>query len=109
MNPSQAVSWVLSVTLGLRLSQRKTLAALVAAALHVERASLPEIGRRLLGAKIKHGTKRVWRFTSNSRVEVSDAMQGVVRRLLKSKKSKPVLVALDWTQAPPSTRWPRRW
>lgn len=98
MNRMQAVSWVLTVTLGLRLSQRKTLADMVGAALHVERVSLPEIGRRLLLAKAKHGTKRVWRFTTNPRVEIADAMEGVVRQLLKRRKKKPVLVALDWTE-----------
>lgn len=98
MNRMHAISWVLTVTLGLRLSQRKTLAELVGAALTVERVSLPEIGRRLLSTTAKHGTKRVWRFTKNQRVEVSDAMEGVVRRLLKSRKKKPVLVALDWTE-----------
>lgn len=46
----------------------------------------------------KHRVKRVWRFTSNARVEVSAAMRGVIARLLKRHKKKPLLVALDWTE-----------
>jgi hypothetical protein len=71
---------------------------LVAAAMLATRAGLAEIGRRLLGVSAKHGIKRVWRFTANHRIEVSDAMQGVVRRLLKRKRRKPLVVGLDWVE-----------
>ncbi len=64
------------------------------------RVSLAEIGRRLTGTSAKHGIKRCWRFTANPRVEISDAMGGVIRRLLKPKRwrKKPLIVALDWTE-----------
>ena len=99
MNRMEAISWVLTVCGGLRLSQAKTLSELVAAAMRVGRISLAEIGRGLLGGvAAKHRIKRVWRFTSNSRVEISNAMQGVIARLVKRHKNKPLLVALDWTE-----------
>ena len=95
MRRAEAAAWVVSVcAVSLRLSQAKTLAALVAAAVRVERASLANIGRRMLGAA-KHQIKRRWRFCANGRVEPADAMRGVVGRLVRRRK-KPLLVALDW-------------
>ena len=62
MRRAEAAAWVVSVcAVSLRLSQAKTLAALVAAAMRVERVSLANIGRRMLGAA-KHQIKRCWRF-----------------------------------------------
>jgi hypothetical protein len=70
------------------------LAALAAAAMRVQRVSLANIGRRMVGTA-KHQIKRCWRFCANERVETADAMRGVVARLLKKRK-KPLLVAVDW-------------
>ena len=95
MHRKDAIAWVVSVCAGsLRLSQAKTLAALVAATLHVQRISLANIGRALEGTT-KHQIKRCWRFCVNPRIETADAMQGIVARLLKKRKKK-LLVALDW-------------
>ena len=95
MRRTDAAAWVVSVcAVSLRLSQAKTLAALVAAAMRVERASLANLGRRMLGSA-KHQIKRCWRFCANDRVEPADAMRGVVARLAR-KRTKPLLVALDW-------------
>ena len=95
MRRTDATAWVVAVCLvSLRLSQAKTLAALAAAAMRVERASLANLGRRMLGAA-KHQIKRAWRFCANDRVEPTDAMRGVVARLLR-KRRKRLLVALDW-------------
>jgi hypothetical protein len=97
MRRLQAITWIMTVCTDLRLSQTKTLAQLVAATLGVGRLSLAAIGRQLTGTtSAKHKIKRVWRFTSNRRVIVSDAMRGVIARLCKRRK-KPLLVALDWT------------
>lgn len=95
MDRTDAIAWVISVCASsLRLSQAKTLASLVASALRVERASLANIGRGMLG-KAKHQIKRCWRFCNNSRVETADAMRGVVKKVLRKRK-KPLLVAVDW-------------
>jgi Transposase DDE domain len=104
MKAMEAAGWVLSLCLNLRLSQTKTLADLVAAALDVGRVSLSELGRLLAeeaNGTAKHSIKRVWRFTSNDRVAVSDAMQGPLRWLLHARrawKNRPLLVSLDWTE-----------
>jgi len=95
MHRTEAIAWVVSVcSCSLRLSQAKTLAALVASAMRVERVSLANVGRRMLG-NAKHQIKRCWRFCNNERVEPADAMRGVVAKLVKKRK-KPLLVALDW-------------
>ena len=50
MRRTEATAWVVSVcALSLRLSQAKTLAALVAAAMRVQRVSLANIGRMMSG------------------------------------------------------------
>lgn len=96
MSPTAVVGWVLTVTPALRLSQRKTLADLVEAATRVGRGTLSALGRCLRGTAAKHAIKRVWRFCDNDRVHPTDAMAGVLRRLLR-KRRKVLLVALDWT------------
>jgi hypothetical protein len=95
MRRAEATAWVVSVcAVALRLSQAKTLGALVAAALRVERASLANVGRCMLGTA-KHQIKRCWRFCANDRVEPADAMRGVVGRLVRKRKA-PLVVAVDW-------------
>jgi len=102
-----AVSWLITLCSGLRLSQATTLAGLAAAAMHVGRVSLAAIGRKLTGpAACKHRIKRTWRFCANQRVTVSDAMRGLVHHLLKRRRArpgkyrrkvKPLVIAFDWT------------
>ncbi len=95
MRRMDATAWVVSVcAVSLRLSQAKTLAALVNAAMSVQRVSLANIGRAMVGST-KHQIKRCWRFIVNYRVESSDAMRGILKRLLKKRK-KVLLIALDW-------------
>lgn len=99
MKRHDVIAWVLSVTTFLRLSQSKTLSVLVAAALSTARISLAELGRHLTGpAAAKHRIKRAWRFTTNERIEVATAMRGVVRRLLKRRRKRPLVVGFDWTE-----------
>lgn len=95
MHRKEAIAWVVSVcSVSLRLSQAKTLAILVAAAMRVQRASLANIGRMMEGC-VKHQIKRCWRFCANDRIETADAMRPIVARLLKKRKKK-LLIALDW-------------
>ena len=97
MDRTEAIAWVVSVCAGcLRLSQAKTLSILVAAAMRVERVSLGNIGRQMLG-RAKHQVKRCWRFVANERVEPSCAMGGVVAALVRKRRRKPLLVSFDWT------------
>ncbi len=95
MNRTDTISWVVSVcAVYLRLSQAKTLGALVASAMRCQRVSLANLGRNLLGTT-KHQIKRAWRFCSNERIESSDGMRGIIAKLLKKRKKK-LLIAVDW-------------
>jgi hypothetical protein len=91
------VAWVVCVTSNLLPSQSRTRAALVAAAVRLERVNLALLGRKMAGAvTAKAAIKRAWRFTYNRRVEVSDAMAGVIQRVARKRK-KPLLISFDWT------------
>ena len=95
MRRTQATAWVVMLcAVSLRLSQAKTLAALVAAAMRVQRISLANIGRAMTGSA-KHQIKRCWRFIANDRIETADALRGIIAKLVKKRK-KPLIVALDW-------------
>jgi hypothetical protein len=95
MRRHDAAAWVVKCcAASLRLSQAKTLAALVAGALSIQRVSLSAIGRQMAG-RAKHQIKRCWRFTTNPRVETADAMRGIVQQLLR-QAPKALVVAIDW-------------
>jgi hypothetical protein len=97
MRRTDAAAWVISVcAVSLRLSQAKTLGSLVAASLSVQRVSLANIGRAILGTA-KHQIKRCWRFCANERIEAADAMRGVVKKVLCRRRNKPLVVSFDWT------------
>lgn len=89
MERMEAIQWMLSVKIRLRLSQSKKLGEL-AAALRAERVCPAIIGLALaLTTTAKHAIKRVWRFfPSNPRIEVADAMRGVIERLFRDAKSR---------------------
>jgi len=78
MDRREATDWVLRTCRRyLRLSQAKTLSECVPAAMGAGRASLAAIGRRMTGPKLAKGRiKRVWRFVSNHRILVAEAMGG---------------------------------
>jgi hypothetical protein len=92
------LEWVARVTSNLRPSQSRTLAVLVAATIRTERPNLATVGRQLAGpTTAKSAIKRAWRFTDNRRVEVADAMAGVIARLVRKRK-KRLIVSFDWTE-----------
>jgi hypothetical protein len=96
MSPDSVIGWVLTIAARLRLSQAKTLADLVEAAVRVSRGTLSAIGRCLRTTAAKHAIKRVWRFCDNDHVHAADVMPRVIKRLTRKRK-RPLLVALDWT------------
>lgn len=98
MSNQSILSWVAVVTSNLLPSQSRTLAVLVAAATRLERINLALLGRRMAGPTSAKGSiKRAWRFTCNRRIEVADAMAGVIDRIARRRRKKPLIVSLDWT------------
>ncbi len=76
MNRLHLRAWVVSVCVhAIRRSRAKTLGALVAGAMGVERVSLASPGRHLLGpVAVKHGIKRAYRFIKDfTRLVARDA------------------------------------
>jgi hypothetical protein len=104
MNAMEAILWITSKCVGMRKSQTKTLADLVAVAVRIGRVSLAELGRLLAAERdmaAKHAIKRAWRFTSNPGVHIAEAMQGPLGWLFRSRrrwKNRPLVVSFDWTQ-----------
>ncbi len=98
----QAVLWIASVCMGLRKSQIKTLGDWVSVALQIGRVSLSELGRWLAEERqgpAQYAIQRVWRFTSNDRLHIGDALQGPLRGLFRSRrhgKSRPWGGELRW-------------
>jgi hypothetical protein len=95
MCPTAVAGCILTATTALRLSQRKPPADLVGSAVRVGRGTLSALGRGLRGVVAKHAIKRAWRVRDNDAVHPTDAMAGVIRRLLRHRE-KVLLVALDW-------------
>jgi hypothetical protein len=72
VSPQSIVAWVVAVTSDLLPSQSAALAALVAAAVRLERVNLAAVGRAMAGeVAAKHTIKRAWRFACNRRVGVA--------------------------------------
>ncbi len=98
MSTQSILGWVACVTANPLPSQSRTLAVLVAAAIRTERPNRATLGRRLAGPTTAEAAlKRAWRFTDNARVEVADAMAGVIARLVRERK-KRLIVSFDWTE-----------
>ena len=82
----------------LRLSQRKTLAALVWALMRKPLLGIAAIGRRLATAKTakaKHAIKRVDRFVGNARIDLEVACGDLIETVIGSARQ--VYLTLDWT------------
>lgn len=82
----------------LRLSQRKTLAALVWAVTAQPRLGVAIIGRSLTmagGTTAKHNIKRVDRFLGNPRIDLPTAQGDLIATLTEAASE--VLLTLDWT------------
>ena len=83
----------------LRLSQRKTLAALVWAVLYEPLLGIAKIGRHLAMANTttaKHAIQRVDRFVGNLRINMEVAQGDLIRRVVGTATR--VFLTLDWTE-----------
>ncbi len=83
----------------LRLSQRKTLAALVWAVLYEPLLGIAKIGRHLAMAKTttaKHAIKRVDRFVGNLRINMEVAQGDLIHQVVGTATR--VFLTLDWTE-----------
>ena len=83
----------------LRLSQRKTLAALVWALLYEPLLGIAKMGHHLAMAKqttAKHCIKRVDRFLGNLRIDIEVAQGDLIRTVVGTASR--IFLTLDWTE-----------
>ena len=91
----QAIFAIVRLCVGLRLSQRKTLAEIAYGAARTKRISLAEIGRKMRRTtSVKHRIKRVDRFLGNMDVAIPEGARGIA--LFVAKRTKKLTVAVDW-------------
>lgn len=92
------VAWVIGLCKGLRLSQAKTLAALVFGAMRCRRVSLADLAEGMESqTTVKHRIKRAWRFMRNPGVEVSEGMRALTYLAAKHSGGR-LVVAVDWVE-----------
>ncbi len=91
MNLREVMDWIVAAAPGCPAAQssRNAGSVLVAAALEVERVCLPAIACAAFGQTLlEHKIKRLRRFIDNCRIQASDAMQWVIRKLFKQRKKR---------------------
>ena len=91
-------AWVVGLCGCLRLSQAKTLAAVVGGAMRCRRVSLADIAEEMEDkTTVKHRIKRIWRFLSNPRVDVVEGLRTLVKLAAKHSGGR-LVVAVDWVE-----------
>lgn len=99
-DPDPILAWLTDHVKAMRKSRRRTLAAVVAAAMQMRGVGVLALGRAMAGAVgAKHCIKRVWRFLRNESLECEEVSRALLGALLPSKG--PVVVLVDWTDLAP--------
>jgi hypothetical protein len=91
---------------GMHLKRLQALIACVAAALHVQRITISELGRALASpAQPKHSIKRVDRLAANRHLQRErSSIYGAIARWLLSGNVRPIIV-IDWSDLSADRRW----
>lgn len=98
-SPADILAWVDKNVKGVRKSRRKTLAAIVPAAMQLCGLGVLALGRAMLnGTSAKHNIKRVNRFLGNAALECEVIAEGIFCALAPAQG--PVVVLADWTDMP---------
>jgi hypothetical protein len=99
-SPDMILAWINQFVQPMRLSRRKTLADIVAAAMHMRGSGVLALGRALQSNTTpKHSIKRVWRFFRNKGIEVSAIRAALISTL--APQLGPIVVLVDWTDLGP--------
>lgn len=99
-DPAPILDWLTVRVKAMRRSRRKTLAAIVAAAMRMRGIGVLSLGRAMAGAVgAKHCIKRVWRFLRNGDLEIEALSEALLAALVP--KSGPIVVLVDWTDLNP--------
>lgn len=96
LSPAKILSWLDENVKGMRLSRRKTLAAIVPAAMDLCGVGVLSLGRSMATeTTAKHNIKRVERFLGNARVESSALAHALFNAF--APVHEPAVVLVDWT------------
>lgn len=99
-DPSKILAWLVANVEGMRLSRRKTLAAIVSAALLMKGVGVLALGRAMSGEiAVKYCIKRVWRFLRNENLE-TEVLFAALFRFLRPPTGR-TLILVDWTDLHP--------
>ncbi len=99
-NSEQILTWLERNVQPMRQSRRKTLAAIVAAALLMKGVGVLALGRAMAGKVVaKHCIKRVWRFFRNPSLECEAISRALLVTLAPHQG--PIVVLCDWTDLGP--------
>jgi len=99
-DPEPILAWLTEHVKVMRKSRRRTLAAVVAAAMQMKGVGVLALGRAMAGeVGAKHCIKRVWRFLRNDGVECEEVSRALMDALAPSRG--PVVVLVDWTDLAP--------
>lgn len=99
-DPAQILTWLETNVQLMRHSRRKTLAAIVGAALLMKGVGVLALGRAMAGqVAAKHCIKRVWRFLRNDDLEV-EALNAALFHYLRPPTGRTIIL-VDWTDLDP--------
>jgi hypothetical protein len=99
-DPARILSWLVANVQQMRQSRRKTLAAIVSAALLMRGVGVLALGRAMSGeVAAKHCIKRVWRFFRNQGLEV-EALSAALFQYLRPPTGRTIIL-VDWTDIDP--------
>jgi hypothetical protein len=99
-DPDQILAWLMVNVQSMRQSRRKTLAAIVGAALLMKGVGVLALGRAMAGSvAAKHCIKRVWRFLRNDDLEV-EALHAALFHYLRPPTGRTIIL-VDWTDIDP--------
>lgn len=98
--PERILAWLEGHVKSMRRSRRKTLAAVVAAAMRMKGVGVLALGRAMAGVVgAKHCIKRVWRFLRNDGLETEEVSRALLEALCPARGH--VVVLVDWTDLDP--------
>lgn len=100
ISPRKIMTWIDDKVKSMRKSRKKTLCALVRAAMRRCGTGVLALGRAMVSlTTAKHNIKRVWRFLRNKSVEVDEVHRAIFSSTCPLRG--PIVVLADWTDLHP--------
>lgn len=99
-SPTQILDWIEANVQPMRKSRKKTLSAIVSAAIEMRGSGVLSLGRAMRNATTaKHNIKRAWRLFRNKAIEIDSVQRALMTALPAA--SGPIVLLVDWTDLDP--------